>query len=1039
MAMVTAMAIHMAIKSRFINNFSDLVKYLKKTLKYRCIFVVGMYSFKTAVMKRIYLLFLSIISFVPAALGQAPDGASDIFQTSGAGTLWNDPNSWIPLIGLDDPVFGFGDGIPDGDDVVIINHNITVAINSGFGELSFVNTTNAAINLTVNAGIQLLSNNLTYAGNVGISAESSSNTVSSIIVNGELLCDSVRIANLNSGIGILSIRNGGKVAVSGDVALDGTASFRAQLQAAIGTGNNIEVSGSISGLGRVNLGNNAAASTLLLNGSSAQNIPVLGNNYIYSNIIIDNSAGVTLGGVLTNTIFNGSLTINNSSSFSDGDFDIAIEANFENNGADFTQSIGRSITFLGTAAQTLQGTATNNWKTFNLNNSNGLTVNSGTQTITNVLNIDNGALNNAGGNVVLMSTVSGTAQMANIDAGSYTGNMEVRRLVSKTNQGYVTFASPVSGTTLNAWHDGGIANGQEFIFSGFTGADYPTFSFNNAYDYNEVISGTDRNAGFEAADDIFNPTGVDNLYKAHYVWADAVTYNLSVTGVPNTGPINIPLTMTSAGGVANDGWNLIGNPFPCTVDWEVVNNSLVGVEDFYSVYSYETGNFASYEGGIGGLNGGTQYIPSSQGFWVQAGVAVATLNIDESAKASSQNPNFIKSSVDVMRISISGAVNGYSDEAIVLTGAQYDNNMELGDRAKWYTYDTVNSPTVYTESYDAEKLSVNKFSNAGDLDVSLMAVSGTGATGTYTLEFNYPATFMANSCIMLEDLYTSTLTDLRQSNTYSFLTSDTTTSPRFIIHLGKNFTAEPVAASCVANTDGSIDITGDNISGSSFTLLDNANNILSSETASSTTVTFDNLAAGDYYLVSDYSGNCGAVDTIAILIEAENNVTAEFVASADTLLLDASGDITFTNNSNGVNFTWDFGDGNQSTDQNPNYTYVTAGTYQVTLTSVNAVGCTETSSQTIVVGYSADLSIDENEIEVSWFVDGENLIIKSIAFTNKAFFVQIYDATGKLVSKTSTGINGGQIMVSINDIAKGSYIVTMTDNVAVETSFKIVK
>jgi PKD repeat protein len=981
-------------------------------------------------MKHIFLL-LSLIILVDAY-------SQTIFRSRASGN-WNASVTWQRIGGPPD-----ADGIPDGGDIAIVVHDVTVASNAQFGELRFNTRVGAGfISLTVNSGVLLegvntsgQSGKFTFSANGNGSFESLFLDLSSGC--SFIFHDFLMAAN-NDGSVSAYVSGGSSITVKGDLVFNIESTSFGDVFVD-GVSNEFFFLSSISsiGLGSLGLdfGQDDLTSTINFNGTAPQSLSFPSDAKI-SNLRIQNTAGVSLTYPLTNLNYFGNMIIDPSCSLLDGNNDINMEGDWTNNGSTFTQSVGNNITFAGSAAQIMSGN--NNWQTLNLNNSTGLTINSGTQNIASILNVDAGTFNNSAGNVVLLSDASGTAQMANIDAGSYTGNMEVRRFVSKTNQGYVTFASPVSGTTLNSWHDGGIASGQEFIFSGFTGADYPTFSFNNAYDYNEVISGTDRNAGFEAADNITNPTGVDNSYKAHYVWGDAVTYNLSVTGVPNTGSINIPLTMTSAGGVANDGWNLIGNPFPCTIDWEVINNSLTNVEDFYSVYSYETGNFASYEGGIGGLNGGTQYISSSQGIWVQAGAATATLNIDESAKASSQNPNFIKSSVDVMRISISGTVNGYSDEAIVLTGAQYDDNMELGDRAKWYTYDTVNSPTVYTESYDAEKLSVNKLSNSGDLDIPLMAVSGTGVTGTYTLEFNYPATFMANSCIMLEDLHTSTLTDLRQSNTYSFLTSDTTTTPRFIIHLGKNFTAEPVAASCVANTDGSIDIIGDNISGYSFTLLDNANNILSSETASSTTVTFDNLAAGDYSLVSNYSGNCGAVDTIAILIEAENNVTAEFIASADTLLLDVSGDISFTNNSNGVNFTWDFGDGNQSTDQNPNYTYLTAGTYQVTLTSVNAVGCAETSSQTIVVGYSADLSIGENDIDVSWFVDGENLIINTPDLTSKVLDIQIFDVTGKVVSNSNEAFNSGLVTLSIDQLAEGSYIVLISNKGAKASSFKFVK
>ena len=76
---------------------------------------------------------------------------------------------------------------------------------------------------------------------------------------------------------------------------------------------------------------------------------------------------------------------------------------------------------------------------------------------------------------------------------------------------------------------------------------------------------------------------------------------------------------------------------------------------------------------------------------------------------------------------------------------------------------------------------------------------------------------------------------------------------------------------------------------------------------------------------------------------------------------------------------------------------------------------------------------------VSWYVDGENLIINLIEYTNDALFVQFYDATGKLVSKTSASNYGGQLIVSINDLSKGNYIVSLSDGVTISSSFKIVK
>ncbi|MFK7908342.1 MAG: PKD domain-containing protein, partial [Chitinophagales bacterium] len=71
---------------------------------------------------------------------------------------------------------------------------------------------------------------------------------------------------------------------------------------------------------------------------------------------------------------------------------------------------------------------------------------------------------------------------------------------------------------------------------------------------------------------------------------------------------------------------------------------------------------------------------------------------------------------------------------------------------------------------------------------------------------------------------------------------------------------------------------------------------------------------------------------------------------------------TFTNTStstygNFQTFTWDFGDGNTSTDINPVHQYETGGTYLVSLTSVTDLGCRITSEKEIyVVPKVADFS-----------------------------------------------------------------------------------
>ncbi|MCH2045115.1 MAG: PKD domain-containing protein [Saprospiraceae bacterium] len=60
--------------------------------------------------------------------------------------------------------------------------------------------------------------------------------------------------------------------------------------------------------------------------------------------------------------------------------------------------------------------------------------------------------------------------------------------------------------------------------------------------------------------------------------------------------------------------------------------------------------------------------------------------------------------------------------------------------------------------------------------------------------------------------------------------------------------------------------------------------------------------------------------------------------------------VSFTNiSTNGIDYNWDFGDGNSSSDDNPTHIYSDTGTYTVVLVVTDSCGYSDTTQQNIVI------------------------------------------------------------------------------------------
>ena len=100
-------------------------------------------------------------------------------------------------------------------------------------------------------------------------------------------------------------------------------------------------------------------------------------------------------------------------------------------------------------------------------------------------------------------------------------------------------------------------------------------------------------------------------------------------------------------------------------------------------------------------------------------------------------------------------------------------------------------------------------------------------------------------------------------------------------------------------------------------------------------------ASFDITIVVTDANNCQATEVFGDAIVIGESPNANF-NSADNLFCEAPATVEFFNqstNTSGVSYTWDFGNGNTSTQANPTEVYSAEGNYNVTLTAINNNGC----------------------------------------------------------------------------------------------------
>lgn len=490
----------------------------------------------------------------------------------------------------------------------------------------------------------------------------------------------------------------------------------------------------------------------------------------------------------------GNFTINSSATFITNDNTVSFGGNVTNSGT-FTPGTS-TIFFRGAATQAINwGTATINTLTCS-KTSGTATINSAT-TITDLMTCTGGTLN-MNGNVTLQSNSTKTANFGS-SAGTVSGNATVQRFISSSGRRYRFLASPVIGATMSSWIStihisgtGGAANN----FDATAGNQASVFT------YNEALTTGDINTGWTGATNgttqaltlgtgfrvfVRGSRSGNKIGAPPYDVQDEVT--LSVTGALQNSNFTFSPTFNSSGTIGNDGWNLLGNPFACSYNWNGFfdgGTNRTNIDPTIYIYDGTTNAYLSFNAtsNSGGLSGGI--IPSGSAFFIKATGASPALTFPASFRVTTDPTGTFKTIEPEFSIRMQTASSNEEDKFFfkVMPGStdNYDN----------YDIKKLNNANLNISAYGEDKQYLTSSIIPELKELTIIPLRVTAATiSTYKFSFSGLSAFTSGDFVLI-DKFKNTTTDLNDSTTYSFTMDSTVGSygdNRFEIAITRNRTS----------------------------------------------------------------------------------------------------------------------------------------------------------------------------------------------------------------------------------------------------------
>lgn len=339
------------------------------------------------------------------------------------------------------------------------------------------------------------------------------------------------------------------------------------------------------------------------------------------------------------------------------------------------------------------------------------------------------------------------------------------------------------------------------------------------------------------------------------------------------------------------------------------------------------------------------------------------------------------------------------------------------------------APGIASVSADGADLMFNAHGPVGGNITVPIKVYG-GITGTYSITIHEVLGLFGGSCITLEDQATQTLVPVVQGLSYNCTLgpSDPMDPPRFLIHMTEPLEASVMDAVCSTVNDGSISVP---ISGSgpwNVAWVDGQGNPVVQQTTNAAPIALVDQLPGVYTGSIVHTDGC--VQEVTASIGAGPDPVASF--SPSTTQAPVKEGITFTNTSTpGTTASWDFGDGSNSSDEQPVHDYSQPGLYTVTLT-VWQSECHAQAAELIEVQNATGIA-EEQAINAAVFIQADRIMI-TWPDADQALSAELFSTSGRSVAPTQRSLNSNSPMyISTVGLPPGGYVLRVWNSTAMRS------